>query len=403
MTIDERRKATRQAERYLKSYMKRTPDLSRQDARLQILIDNLHKMDEIGQYQDKWFTHPFPTIMEPEKKICHLTDFGDYTINHRAWLYNKASLKGTNIFFANVRRKLSLLERPISTPSALNRRWYGYSPYNPSIINKILLIHRVWYNYVKKSRRTKITPAMKLGLAKAPIDPEVIIYGKTVAESAIKRQNLKPEKDTHSNDLLKGPEPLSKEYPATDLRKTAISAIQDKNRGNLRNDLQTIYLDLETTGTGTDDEIIEIAIVDDAGQMLLNSLVKSLVDIHPEAAKIHGITKEMLAKAPTLKEIEGEIIKLLTEKRVVTYKVSFDMRFLTYSMKSVIAAESCCMLEFAEYYGRLNNEPRPYQWQTLKFAARFVEYSWIGPHHRALSDALACRAIWQYMMKNPII
>ena len=79
------------------------------------------------------------------------------------------------------------------------------------------------------------------------------------------------------------------------------------------------------------------------------------------------------------------------------------MRFLTYQMRNVIAAESCCMLEFPEYYGRLHKEPWPYQWQSLKFAARFVKYEWFGPQHRALSDALACRAVWRYMMKNPII
>jgi DNA polymerase III epsilon subunit-like protein len=78
---------------------------------------------------------------------------------------------------------------------------------------------------------------------------------------------------------------------------------------------------------------------------------------------------------------------------------------LTIKLKKsfLVVRNISCMLEFAEYYGRLHKEPWPYQWQSLKFAARFVKYEWFGPQHRALSDALACRAVWRYMMKNPII
>lgn len=404
MTVHDRKKAAGNAKEYLINYMNNHPGLTLNKARLQVLLEQLHQMDEIGQYQDKWFDHPFPTIMEPEKKVCHLTDYGDYTNGHRAWLYNKASLMGINHFFVNVRRKQSLLERPIATPSSLNRKWYGYSPYNPAIINKILLIQRVWYNYLKKNRRTKVTPAMKLGLAKAPIDPEVIIYGRTISESPVKRRSLKTERIRTNRDFLKRPEPHSVKHIPISLQQSIDSNSEGQDSEKINQRLQTLYLDLETTGLDKKkDEIVEISIVDDAGKTILNSLVKSTVDIHPEATKTHGITKNMLAEAPTVKDLEEDIIELLTGKHVVTYPISFDMRFLTYQMRNVIAAESCCMLEFAEYYGRLHKEPWPYQWQSLKFAARFVKYEWFGPQHRALSDALACRAVWRYMMKNPII
>jgi hypothetical protein len=98
MLLDDRRKAKRESEKYLKEYLKANPGLSNQEARLQILIEELQRMDEIGQYRDNWFSHPFATIAEPEKKVSHLTDYSDYKIDHRAWLYNKASLNGINIF-----------------------------------------------------------------------------------------------------------------------------------------------------------------------------------------------------------------------------------------------------------------------------------------------------------------
>ncbi len=402
MTIDERRKAKREGEQNLKLFMKMQPDLTIQQARLQILIQQLRKMDEIGQYKDKWFTQPFPTIMEPEKKIAHLTDFGDYETDHRAWLYNKASLFSVNHFFNHLRRKQSLLERPIATPSGLNRKWYGYAPYQPGIINKILLIHRVWYNYLKKNRRTKITPAMRLGLAKAPIDPEVIIYGRTVSESKVKPHVSTAKKKKAHSDFLNGPEPIGNAKAPL-----SFSGIDDPERTagkniNTGNRLQTVFLDLETTGVGTADEIVEIALVDGNGETILNSLVKASADIHPAAGKMHGITKDMLSDAPTINELEEEIIGLISGKRVVSYNISFDMRFLTGKMRSVTGAESCCMLRFADYFGRLSKEMWPYQWQTLQFAVRFVKYEWSGPHHRALSDALACRAVWRHMNKNPI-
>ena len=73
------------------------------------------------------------------------------------------------------RRRLSLLERPISTSSSVGRRWHGYSPYNPAVITKMLDIFRVFYNYVEVGK-DKETPAMRLGLAKSIVDMEDIIY-----------------------------------------------------------------------------------------------------------------------------------------------------------------------------------------------------------------------------------
>jgi len=74
-----------------------------------------------------------------------------------------------------VRRRLSLLERPIGTASKIGRTWYGYSAYRPENIEKVLTIFRVFYNYCLIGKDKK-TPAMRLGLSRAPIDPQEIIY-----------------------------------------------------------------------------------------------------------------------------------------------------------------------------------------------------------------------------------
>ena len=74
-----------------------------------------------------------------------------------------------------VRRRLSVLERPIASASKARRMWYGYGAYNPATIVKLLGIFRVFYNYCAAGKDGK-TPAMRLGLAKGKVDLEDIIY-----------------------------------------------------------------------------------------------------------------------------------------------------------------------------------------------------------------------------------
>jgi hypothetical protein len=73
------------------------------------------------------------------------------------------------------RRRLSLAERSIHTASSEGRTWYGYSAYNPENLARTLEIFRLFYNYCKAGK-DKQTPAMRLGLAKAPIALEDILY-----------------------------------------------------------------------------------------------------------------------------------------------------------------------------------------------------------------------------------
>jgi hypothetical protein len=133
------------------------------------------RMATIGAWNDKWAMHPFPNSSEALKAVCYLTDYGDYDADHLARLYLKATLHPIDRFFQLVRRRLSLLERPIGTASKAGRTWYGYSAYQPENIEKVLAIFRVFYNYCLAGKDGK-TPAMRLGLAKALIDPQEILY-----------------------------------------------------------------------------------------------------------------------------------------------------------------------------------------------------------------------------------
>ncbi|MCX5734576.1 MAG: hypothetical protein NTW68_09655 [candidate division NC10 bacterium] len=180
LTISEKRAAIAESRRAFQEARRAHPDLSETEVKLLLIKTRMREMAALGKWQDKWLTHPFPHMSEPRKAVCYLTDYGDYDEDHRAWLYNKASLHAIDCFFMQVRRRLSILERPIASASALQRTWYGYSPYNPENILRLLTIFRAYYNYCLPGKGGT-TPAMRLGLASAKVDLEDIIRFQTVA------------------------------------------------------------------------------------------------------------------------------------------------------------------------------------------------------------------------------
>lgn len=177
LTVDERKRALTDSRKTFRDATNTNPGLSDSEVKLALIKERMRDMAEIGKWKDRWLSHPFPNMSEPEKAVCYLTDYGDYDEDHQAWLYNKASMHAIDCFFMQVRRRLSLLERPYSTASAARRMWHGYSAYNPESIVKMLDIFRTYYNYCLKGRDDK-TPAMRIGLAKGVVPPEDIIYFK---------------------------------------------------------------------------------------------------------------------------------------------------------------------------------------------------------------------------------
>lgn len=175
MTVNERRRMVRMSKWELEKYEYLYPYLNLEALRMMIILERVKNMQPIGKWNDKWLDHPFPKMNEPEKAVAYLTDMGDYEVEHLARLYARASLHGIDRFFMQVRRMLSMTERPIGTASNRGRTWYGYSPYNPIWMIKMLDIFRVFYNYCKVGN-DGMTPAMRLGLAKSRNRIEDIIY-----------------------------------------------------------------------------------------------------------------------------------------------------------------------------------------------------------------------------------
>ncbi len=176
LTVDQKRSLMRRARKEFDEAAAEMPDLKKEEVILALIKDRLANRAPMGKWKDRWLFHPLPDMGEPEKAICHLTDFGDYDEDHLAWLHNKASLHSADSYFMQIRRRVKSLERPLHSQGNMGRVWNGYAPYDPAMVQKMLDIFRVVHNYVLVSDKDKKTPAMRLGLAKAPLDYEDIIY-----------------------------------------------------------------------------------------------------------------------------------------------------------------------------------------------------------------------------------
>jgi DNA polymerase III epsilon subunit-like protein len=164
-----------------------------------------------------------------------------------------------------------------------------------------------------------------------------------------------------------------------------------------------VFLDTETTGLYPPrDKIVEIAIVDGNGEVLLNTLVNPERNIPNEVIRIHGIDSEMVKGSPTIEDLEPQLIKILKGKNLIVYNLNFDIGFLSHRIVKSIKEMHCCMLRFATVYGEWNQYHGNFKWQSLITAANHVDYKWEGNAHRALADTLACRAVWNYLEKQAV-
>lgn len=161
----------------------------------------------------------------------------------------------------------------------------------------------------------------------------------------------------------------------------------------------TIYLDTETTGLHVGDgaALVEVAVVDDDGSVLLNTLVNPGCPVPASATAIHGITDAMVRDAPLAADVVARVLDLARGQRVVIYNAAFDAQFFP-GMREVAASVECCMLRHAKWRGIWSNYWNGYRWHKLVDAADHAGHDWEGHDaHRALADTLACRAVWLWL------
>ena len=165
--------------------------------------------------------------------------------------------------------------------------------------------------------------------------------------------------------------------------------------------------DTETTGLGSDDEIVEIAIISVDGTVLLDSLVKPRFPVPPEATRIHGIGNADLAQAPTILELLPQLQQLFADRLVTSYNLDYDIRMVRQSLAAVggcrpqgwpTSNPSHCIMElYARFWGAWNDYHGSYTLQSLGNALSQCSLTTEDTPHRALGDAKGALKVLQYM------
>ncbi len=167
---------------------------------------------------------------------------------------------------------------------------------------------------------------------------------------------------------------------------------------------EPLYLDTETTGLNSHDQVVEVAVLDDAGKALYETLVKPTIPIPPVATYIHGITDAMVASYPSFVDFWPDLKKILAGRTVIIYNAQFDIRMLRQSaavhnlgITGEIEAGvdwQCAMLLYADYRGDWDDYHGNNRWWRLEEACQHMRIPRNDVRaHRAAGDAELTRRL----------
>lgn len=168
------------------------------------------------------------------------------------------------------------------------------------------------------------------------------------------------------------------------------------------------YLILDTETTGLDrGEVVQIAIIDSYGDILLNSLVRPKLPIPADAIAIHNIDNELVSGSITWPELVPRIIDIVRDRQLVVYNALYDRKMMHQSaerweMEKIewkeISDWHCAMDAYAEFYGAWNDYHQSYRWQRLSFAAENCGVR-VANTHEALGDCLMTLGVVKKMLE----
>jgi DNA polymerase III epsilon subunit-like protein len=156
------------------------------------------------------------------------------------------------------------------------------------------------------------------------------------------------------------------------------------------------YLDVETTGLHPEAELLEIAILDEHGTPLLDTLVKPVFEQEwSDAEEVHGISPSQVASSPTAAELTERIAYALQNAEVVCFNAMHDRCFVPVAARTWSRLH-CAMEAFTHEFGEWDDYRGGRRFVSLADAAAQVLFP-VKARHRAHADALACRAVWRYL------
>lgn len=154
-------------------------------------------------------------------------------------------------------------------------------------------------------------------------------------------------------------------------------------------------LDTETTGL-QDPEIIELGVIDLAGNEIISQRFRPVAQITDGATEIHGLTNELLANEPPFYALIDRLDKEIFQRTILIYNAVFDYRALEYTYdlyNSDLPAvnHDCVMQYYSQFVGEWNDYRGSYRWQRLP-----------GGDHSAIGDCRATLDVIKYMAQSQL-
>jgi transposase-like protein len=121
--------------------------------------------------------HPIPSLDRGYRKLDVLTDLNHLNENSLAKVLIDVNDNAVNAFFQTVRRRISMLERPLTTARG-DGKSYIYANFNPKYAQMAITILRTYYNFclTYKTGKKEQTPAQAMGITDKSYEWYDIIY-----------------------------------------------------------------------------------------------------------------------------------------------------------------------------------------------------------------------------------
>lgn len=179
-------------------------------------------------------------------------------------------------------------------------------------------------------------------------------------------------------------------------------ALIQRNKGSLVEGFPSDYtvVDIETTGLSPEKcEIIEISAIKVKNDEIVDTfsmLVKPSKKIDFFIMNLTGITNEMVASAPKIKEVLPHFVNFVGDDCVLGHNVNFDINFIYDNLKKF------CKKEFSNDFidtMRLSRKHCDLKKHNLKSIAKHYNISLDG-HHRALVDCEITYNVYKNIKKE---
>ena len=116
---------------------------------------------------------------------------------------------------------------------------------------------------------------------------------------------------------------LRRKLRAVQMRSWARSRLRRKD---------AVILDTETTDLFG--HVVQVSVIDLAGQVLLSTLVRPNAKISPAATAVHGICDQDLQDAPSLEAVAAQLLEATRDRQLLAYNAPYDRQVLAAGLRA---------------------------------------------------------------------